>query len=452
MAKATRNGKVLAAGISRRLFGGVLEEKGKGFLPALELFTLIEGTRLQAEDDEECNRLVLPDETEHLKYVRRSHDFIRRLVWDPDSVEVEANSFLLDSDSRETMRALFESLAVPMGTRKSVQWKNSYFQPYVRELIHYDVATRGSKLSVERVNFRGSGALVHKILRSDPNKERLQRIRKLLVNLYPTDAGPVGRLAAAMHAHDTAQPKTHEDDNEVQARLFGDVWEERLIAGFENILSHESLAPAARIQALMHWVAFSLIRMQLARARTRIGRDHEDFLIVDMGQLPGQLRRESTRSLKAALSDIGLAMESEARNVREGATAEGETSAGEDADPQDSWHRAFRNFFSGTAAAIGFLNAPSGKRHFTLKLDLLQTLVLAALPPGKRELTFEEFCSDVLYGEWGLVLNSRTAADAGLLDKLNGSIFDKNAESLAKELRHIDLLTEYSDHTRMIHA
>jgi hypothetical protein len=95
------------------------------------------------------------------------------------------------------------------------------------------------------------------------------------------------------------------------------------------------------------------------------------------------------------------------------------------------------------------LNAWKGRRHITLGLDCIETLVLACVPPG-REVTFEDFVTGWLYDRCGLVVGREAAAASGLLRSLDASIFEVNEARLAGQMSTIGLLTVYSDATRMV--
>src|SRR5690606_37918090 len=81
-----------------------------------------------------------------------------------------------------------------------------HFFPYVGDLIHYDAVSRGrsNRVAIERNNFRGGGALAHRILRQDPDLARLDGTRRGFEALVPASESALGRVAAALARFDEA--------------------------------------------------------------------------------------------------------------------------------------------------------------------------------------------------------------------------------------------------------
>ena len=108
-------------------------------------------------------------------------------------------------------------------------------------------------------------------------------------------------------------------------------------------------------------------------------------------------------------------------------------------------------FFGATAATVKLLNAWGGRRHFTLGLDMLETLVLAGIR-SRGEKSFEWFLDYWLYERCGLVVGRRAAERARLLDTFDASIFEDNESQLQNQMAAAGLLKQYSDATRMVGA
>jgi hypothetical protein len=108
-----------------------------------------------------------------------------------------------------------------------------------------------------------------------------------------------------------------------------------------------------------------------------------------------------------------------------------------------------RGFFWATAATIKLLNAWRGRRHFTLGLDILETLVLAACTE-KQEMAFDQFTDEWLFRKCGIVVGRKAAEGSGLLSSLDASIFEDNENQLVNQMSAAGLLTQYSDATRMV--
>ena len=78
----------IADKIVKDTFGALLRNQGKGFYVTLELLALIKGAK-------EAGGEILPavEKVEGVKVLRRSHDFARRLLYDPDTLKEEESSF-----------------------------------------------------------------------------------------------------------------------------------------------------------------------------------------------------------------------------------------------------------------------------------------------------------------------------------------------------------------------
>ena len=117
----------------------------------------------------------------------------------------------------------------------------------------------------------------------------------------------------------------------------------------------------------------------------------------------------------------------------------------------DTWCNGPRAFFTETLAAVGALNATTGRRHFTLHLSILEAMVHATLEPNE-EMELEVFLAEVLYGRLRLVADHRSASAAALSSDIDLAQFRDNSDEAARALRGLGLLSEFSDATRMVHA
>ena len=108
-----------------------------------------------------------------------------------------------------------------------------------------------------------------------------------------------------------------------------------------------------------------------------------------------------------------------------------------------------RSFFWASAATIKLLNAWRGRRHFTIGLELAETLVFAGVS-GTSEMSFESFVDEWLFKKCKLVIGRNAAEKDGLLEFFDSSVFEDNENHLAEQMKAAGLLTEYSDATRMI--
>ena len=107
-----------------------------------------------------------------------------------------------------------------------------------------------------------------------------------------------------------------------------------------------------------------------------------------------------------------------------------------------------RSFFSETLAAVGALNATTGRRHFTMKPPMLEAIVAATLEPGTEE-EFYGFCAR-LYDEYRIIIDERTAGDHDLTVDVDASVLGRNSDVFRSRLAATGLLTQYSDATSLV--
>ncbi|NKW91940.1 hypothetical protein HGD87_05305 [Rhodobacteraceae bacterium R_SAG9] len=410
--------------VSRELFGGVLDFDAAGHYPGLELLNFIYCG--EGEDP-------LPTGDE-IKISRRSHDFGRRLVWDGAfKDDPRRHDVLLDDNSaEETLRELLRclQLEIPNGT-KEPKWSRAHFFPYTPSLIHWDARERYGNIRLERLYLRGGGALAFKILRSDPDRERLERIRQGFRQLYAaTTESPLEVLADFIREQSKSDSAPATDEIERATRSNIDEFEDVYRNGILNILEQNDATSVAKIRAVMGWTALWLVLMQNRRARTSLKLDATP-IICDCGAGSPQLRRVSQRCLQEVLTSIVNAV----------ITAE--------PDIANAQRNKIRSFFWATAAANGFLNAWRGRKHFTLSVDALEMIVLATIPSGS-EMPFERFATEILYEILGIAVGRGAAEASGLVNSIDASIFEENEAQLAMQMIAAGLVTQYSDATRMV--
>ncbi|MBL3557001.1 MULTISPECIES: hypothetical protein [Marinobacter] len=410
--------------VSRELFGGVLDFDAAGHYPGLELLNFIycgEGEDLLPVGDV-------------VKIKRRSHDFGRRLVWDSSfKQDSRRHDVLLDDvAAEETLRELLRclQLEIPSGT-KEPKWSRAHFFPYTPSLIHWDARERYGSIRLERLYLRGGGALAFKILRSDQDTPRLQRIREGFKQLYSaTLESPLEILAGFINQQSKRDEHLVPDDIEKTTRANIDEFEDIYRNGILNILEQEGATSVAKIRAVMGWTGLWLVLMQNRRARQNLSIE-ESPIICDCGAGSPQLRRVSQRCLQDTLGNIVSAVVKAEPNVA------------------NAQRNKIRSFFWATAAANGFLNAWRGRKHFTLSVDALEMIVLATIPTGS-EMPYERFVTDVLYGRLGIAVGRGAAEASGLVNSIDASLFEENEAQLALQMIAAGLVTQYSDATRMV--
>ena len=416
--------------VSRNLFGGVLVYDGAGHYPGLELLNFVFGT--------ETGRLLADEDPIRIR--RRSHDFARKLVWDEEgfSDDPRKESVVFNDDSEIALRRLLECLQLEIpNLKKRPSWERAHFFPYTRSLIHWDARRRAQGVGIERRYLRGGGALAFHVLRKDADSERRERIENGLRNLYGlTESGALEQLASVLLEQGYQDAEVQADDIEPQSEIFDDGLEELYVSGTENILGHTELPSVIRIRSLLSWTAFWLVTVQHFRAARYLGQE-ESFLICDCGSQYPQLRRASQRCLKEKQALILEAVDAEVSQL-EGTLP-------------DKQRNSIRGFFWASAATIGLLNAWRGRRHFTLGIGMIESLVLASTPKDS-ELTFEKFLHEELFHKFRLVVGRASAEEAGLVSSIDASVFEDNENHLSVQMSAAGFLTEYSDATRMVGA
>lgn len=418
--------------ISEKLFGGIFEYDGAGYYPGLELLNLVFGTR---------GNTLLPAGGE-VHITRNGQDFARRLVWD-EAFErhPKRREVLLDEQTENTIKHLLACLQLPIpgSNKRPASWQKAHFFPYSKSLIHWDARERpkgSNRIKLERIYLRGAGAMAYKVLRMDPDSARLYRCRQGFQNLFPAGGSPLEQLASelAKHGEIDEVPRQDEIEKSALAGIFNDTLEDVFRDGMSNILGHVELSAVARIRSVMNWTAFWLDLTQHRRAAAALEKP-ATYIVCDCGASNAQLRRASQRCLKDLQALIVAAFE--------------KTAADMNSSTSKKRRNNIRGFFWATAATIKLLNSWRGRRHFTLGLDILETLVLAACDK-KKEIPFDDFVEAWLFEKCGLIIGRRSAERSGILATFDASIFEENENQLASQMSAAGLLTQYSDATRMV--
>ena len=453
MAPGNTNAAQAKSVVVTDLFGANLPQQGRGFYLGTEFFALAWGTY-------EVDGTILPGPSAGAPEVqRRSHDFARRLANDIRGPQVDGPPLKIDSaaakqafDSALTRRVvagIVDSLVVPIaGRRKDPSFQQRAFYPYVGELIHSDVVDRNNSLRFERITSRGGGGLIHRILRLDPDADRLTQTRAGLQELVEPSGSNVGRLMVALAHHDSLKPSPWRDGQEIEADpkdSSGSRWPEALRAGVNRILRCQ-VPHAQRVASLMHFVAYGVAQHQAELAEIEI--DGEPMSIpVDLGDGPSPIRTASRQALDRRLVSMGEALSDRAATLARDGRPDApvyQTLAG-----QRAW-KPWLTFHTQTLAAMGGLNAPTGQRHYTLKPPLLETLVYATVEPGE-ELPVDDFC-DRLMVDFGIAVAPRHDSSTLAGVQVDNMELVENREALIRSLRSLGLLVEFSDQTQLVRS
>ncbi|MFF2470570.1 hypothetical protein [Streptomyces sp. NPDC058066] len=467
-----------------RLFGVNLEQQGRGFYVSLEMLAIARGVYLAHQEDPEKFAELLDNGADTVAYKRTSHDLARRIATHSDIIEGNeelGKAVELDSpETMETLHALFSSLLVEIpGRRSQPSWFGAHIYPFVGELIHYDAVDRRIKKSdasspknskkrnqaekvdvginaprIERYLFRDGGGWAYKVLRSDPDPGRKTATRQGLSDLVQDSGTPLGNLAKALSAHDFDYDEVpYKDGSESEIKLYEDrsPWPDLLRDGARNIVARTLTVPRAkRTESLMHWIPYCLARHQLHLARWKLDGTGRESILLDFGNEATPLRTESQKNLAAFRNDIVNAINAQAQEMID--EAEG------DEDRKGRYERftketgkavaSPRTFFSETLAAVGALNATSGRRHFTMKPPMLEALVSATVAQSS-EMEFDQFC-ELLYEKYRLVVENKVVTQDPLAYEVDSSILEHNGKAFREKLAAIGLLTQYSDATSMV--
>ncbi len=414
---------------SLSIFGGILIYDGMGYYPGVELLNFIFGT----PDDN-----LLPSGGPIL-VKRVANEFARKLVWDDgfNSSDFETD-VLYDEQTESSIRYLMECLQLEIpNLRKKPTWERAHFFPYTRSLIHWDARNKSNGISIERRYLRGGGAFAFHVLRKDKDQARLQRCRDGFAKLFSEEKeSPLEKLASVLADAGKTDDEPSEDTIEPKSVLKNDGHEELYRESVVRIIEHTELSSATRIKAIINWTAFWLINLQHCRAADYLEKPHYK-IICDCGAGHPQLRRASQRCLKDIQTLILEAVDRSAKKAN--------------AEMSKKQRDQIRSFFWATAASIKMLNAWSGRRHFTLGLDILETLVLASTG-SMEELPFDQFIDEWLFGKFNIVTGVKSAERSGLLSYFDASIFEDNESELALHMTAAGLLKQYSDATRMVNA
>jgi hypothetical protein len=438
--------------IVKEVFGGSLYEQGRGYYVTLEVLAIAWGTHFLGYG-------VLPrsSEMDPLRYARRSHDYARRIMGgrEEELTPGDREHFGDDPVTRATLQALLAGLRVPIPFRRKLpMWGGQHLYPYIGELIHHDAVSRRGSPKLERYAYRGAGLLVHEILRTDPNADRLEAVRSGLTELVDVSQSSLGRLASALSEHDAAPGGYAEWTDELAQETTADAryetkWFNVLRDGVHNILTRDTVR-AKKVEQLMHWIPYCIARHQLELARIALKASTRP-IPVDVAA-ESQVRRISRRTF-----DRDRFMVSEVLRVSaEQAAAKAEDDDRRTAfqallDGSQTWRKGPATFYAATMATVGALNHVSGRRHYTLALPMLEALVAALLRPNAR-VEFETFCQEHLYERLGLVVDQQSASASQLTHHIDAADFEPNAHGLAEQLSALGMLTEYSDATRLVHA
>jgi len=441
--------------VVKEVFGGSLYTQGRGYYVMLELLAILWGI----DKVEPANFLAPQLPIGAVRYARRGHDYIRRLLRDPDKFLSEQDylNSNLDEEVLRLLGDLYRGIIVPVPFRSKVpDWGGFHLFPYAGELIHYDSVGRENKVTgewephIERYAYRGGGALVYELLRSDANHARQRETCSGLLELISDIGSPLGRVTGVLGSSDSGHANPTADETCLTHTSSRDTrWLEILREGVWNILRSGEVN-ARKIDQLCHWVPFALASHQLELAWRELG-EPVPAIPVDIS-VGGALRRESQRRFDRNRRAIWQALIKRTEKKALSATGtELEILEKLQEVGQATWNSDVEKFYSSTLAVVGGINHNAGLRHYTLKQGLLDAIVAATIsdPEG---VPYFEFCYEILWGRLGLVVDEQSARVAGLPEMVNDAAFARNSRSLEDLLASSGLMVTLSDATRFVGA
>lgn len=401
---------------------------------------MIRGSLLLELEEGEGKR-VLPAPDAPAVFYRPSHDFARRIMGGR-IVSAVGNDYL-SGKSLAALKDLLLGLQLPVPGRRGDpgDWRKRHLYPFPADFVHYDALERRGKIKIEGDSYRGGGGLAHRMLRSDPNGARLNETREGFRVLFEDSDSPLGVLARALHALDEALEQSRvpwEDKTESAAQVIPSPWIEQLRDGAWRIVTRDDIPGSRRIDALMVWVPYCILRHQQSLAMSRLGGTDAKLVASTFDCLPknSPLRDRARHDFNSSWNAIRTALLARARQIGDDELANG----------PPAWMDSPRTFFAATAYAIGACNAPTGVRWFALTPVLIEAVVLAKVD---RSMPFGRFCYEILYENLGMVIDQAAAQAEGIID-IDQSTFDANGESLSEVMADLGLLERYSDTTRMV--
>ena len=450
--------RTYAQKLVQEIYGVQLARQARSFYAPLQLFAVIWGIE-QMEGEE-----IFRDWTKEnpLRIRRRSHDLARQLLngdlrekwkeWKESPVEHQT--------TWDVFGKVFESLVVsfPYERAQKVQATKRHLQPYMGELIHWDYAEKSRsrpEAKLERVWYRTGHMLVYELLRTDQDEERRERIKKGLSDLVADSNDSLGRVATIVGKNDTVRSDDEEGWPDEEFERHDPVkrhskWQGLMCEGVDRILTDPVSPVAKKIDHLMYWIPFCLAKHMVARAFKSMGQE-SPAVPVDMGA-EGELRRLSRDRLFRDRNSLEEAVFYRA-SLEEPESPVSVRLKDKDFPAGKSNGRksieAMADFYIATMADIGALNQNAKSGFYTLKLNLLETIVYATVD-REDSISFDSFCTDVLYEKLELVVDPSSGQKSQSINWVDNEDLERNKKGLADRLEALGLITSFSDATRMV--
>ena len=461
------------------LFDGVIHSSGKGFYVGAELFAILSG-RLPMEEHD----IIEKGSPETLMYVRQS-SWLAQVLATSTMTEIEKQSIevqglseagtklvqsyqtLLESLPKtfsgtdpddikvlgDLIGDLLRSLLIPRpfeSDRRSsgaLKWQTYLFSPVVPELISDEtiIKRRGAELS--RSQYRGGGAIAYQMLSHGPGESEEERrgdTSERLQKLISPRSGGLFELFSALRSLSLDNIPNIDIDNHppkpvVTLSEFGAVIDTKSAQDFRdatsNILSlPDSVSNNRKIKYLLYLSGFFVARHVLERSLTQLDvspMSEVSLLSFSRNSQIETVSRE-TRSRHSRLIDQGV------RKVNE-----------------EKLNSEPCSFYNKTLQNLGFIDLRGRYMNYTLKLPLLEALILATctheqLTDGIQISELDE----ILWKKYRFITGPKSSSlaesEIAFESFIPPSLFQQNLSSLAGRLEQLGFVNTYSDATQIL--
>jgi hypothetical protein len=461
----------------KTLFDGVIHSSGKGFYVGAELFAILSGRLLMEDHD-----LIEKGLSEPLMYVRQS-SWLAQVLATSTLTEIKNQAGEVPSEgaggklveSYQHLRAylptsfsgtdsdveqladligdLLRSLLIPRpfeSDRKSsgpLKWQTYLFSPVVPELTSDETIVKSGGRELSRNQYRGGGAIAYQMLsRGSGETEEVRRsvTSERLQQLVTPRTGGLFELFSSLRSNslETLRPETGpvlSPKPVATLNQFGEIIDtksaEDLRDATLNILRlPDSVSNNRKVKYLLYLSGFFVARHVLERSVEQLDVKRMSEVSVLSFSRNSQIETVSreTRSRHSRLINQG---------VRQ---ANSDT---QNSEPSSFYNKTLQN--------LGFIDLRGRYMNYTLKLPLLEALILATLT--QEQLTDGISISQldqILWEKYRFVIgpdsSSLAESEFAFESFIPPSFFQENLSALAERLEQLGFVSTYSDATQIL--
>jgi hypothetical protein len=466
---------------SQLLFNGVIHPAGKGFYVGAEFFAILSG-RLAMPDAEVLDH----DSSGQLKYVRQTswlaqvlatstHAEIEKQAVSPASLKksdehlAESYASVLKalpeifSGPQEDIGAvadrvgdLLRSLLIPRPfesdrrSNKTLQWQTYLFSPVVPELTSDETTVKGRGLELSRSQYRGGGAIAYQMLSkgtgdgeatrwSDTNagleklvKPRAGGLFELFNNLRTTSLKKLQAEGSGMVGDSQHAPKPV-----ATLKNFGDTIDTNSAQDFRDAVLNilrlpDTVTNNRKIKYILYLSGFFVARHVLETSSSQLDISTSSAVSLLSFTRNGQIETVSreTRARHSRLIDHG---------VRKFGGDE----------------KLATSFYNKTMQNLGFIDLRGRYMNYTLKLPLLEALILSTcsqeqLADGISISKLDE----LFWRKFQFVIGPSSSAlaesERSFESFIPPSYFQENLAAFGARLEQLGFLNTYSDATQIL--